>query len=504
MQANENVVTLSNSTPRSMDGTDAIPASSSIDPRQQVSLGVVSPDANSTIALASLLQRLFGPSLTFFSLVASTRFHGVVFAGLYPALGLVSALLVFILFRQAAINQFWRRGAVAGLVTHILGSWLMVIGLLMVFGVITGTLHLYSKPTVYTWVVVAPFLLLAQQLLIRAWLLRRTHVAENTRRAVIVGFNPLSLRLINEIGSNPSLSMQCVGIFDDRHPSRLVGATPEYLLGWLKDLPDYAKRERVHVIYITLPMVQHARIVELLDNLRDTTASIYFVPDPFAFDVIQGHIADINGLPAVAICESPFTGIDGMVKRAIDIGFASVALLLLLPVFGVIAFGVKRGSSGPVFFKQRRYGIDGQEIMVFKFRTMVVCEDGERITQARRDDPRVTPFGAFLRRTSLDELPQLINVLRGEMSLVGPRPHAVAHNEEYRKLIKGYMLRHKVRPGITGWAQVNGFRGETATLEKMRYRVEHDLDYLRNWSLLLDFKIICMTLWVLFRDRHAY
>ena len=179
-------------------------------------------------------------------------------------------------------------------------------------------------------------------------------------------------------------------------------------------------------------------------------------------------------------------------------------LLVIWPVMLLVALGVKLTSPGPVIFKQRRYGLDGQEIYVYKFRSMRVCEDGAIIQQAGRSDPRTTRFGAFIRRTSLDELPQFINVLQGRMSVVGPRPHAVAHNEQYRKLISGYMLRHKVKPGITGWAQVNGLRGETETLDKMRARVQYDIDYMRNWSLVFDLMIIGKTLLVVWRDQNAY
>ena len=194
---------------------------------------------------------------------------------------------------------------------------------------------------------------------------------------------------------------------------------------------------------------------------------------------------------------------NGVLKRASDIVFASVLIALLWPLMLAVALGVRMSSPGPIIFKQRRYGLYGERILVYKFRTMLVCEDGS-ITQAKRDDPRVTRIGRFLRRTSLDELPQLFNVLFGSMSLVGPRPHAVAHNEEYRKLIDGYMLRHKVRPGITGWAQVNGLRGETESLEKMTRRVEYDLHYLRNWSLALDISILLRTVRIVLRDRNAY
>ncbi len=203
------------------------------------------------------------------------------------------------------------------------------------------------------------------------------------------------------------------------------------------------------------------RVLDLLDELRDTTASIYYVPDVFVIDLIQSRTGDILGMPVVAMCETPFSGYRGVVKRLMDLCLSSVGLLLLLPFLVVVSILVKLSSPGPVIFKQRRYGLDGREIYIYKFRTMTVTEDGAQIRQATRNDQRVTAVGRVLRRFSIDELPQLINVIKGNMSLVGPRPHAVAHNEEYRKLIKGYMVRHKVLPGITGLAQINGCRGET-------------------------------------------
>jgi putative colanic acid biosynthesis UDP-glucose lipid carrier transferase len=220
--------------------------------------------------------------------------------------------------------------------------------------------------------------------------------------------------------------------------------------------------------------------------------------------LIQARSVEIEGVPVIALCESPFRGGRAFPKRATDIVFSSLLLVCVLPLMLVIAAAIKLTSPGPAMFKQRRYGLDGEEIMVHKFRTMTVTENGRRIKQATRDDPRVTAVGRFLRRTSLDELPQLLNVLSGSMSLVGPRPHAVAHNEQYRRLISGYMMRHKVAPGITGLAQVNGCRGETATLEDMKRRVAYDLEYLRNWSWLLDVKILVKTVGLLFRDERAY
>jgi putative colanic acid biosynthesis UDP-glucose lipid carrier transferase len=209
-------------------------------------------------------------------------------------------------------------------------------------------------------------------------------------------------------------------------------------------------------------------------------------------------------MPVISVCETPFRGFNGFAKRLSDVVFSLLILILIAPLLVGIAIAVKVTSPGPIIFKQRRYGLDGEEILVYKFRSMTVTEDGGSIQQATKNDARITPLGACLRKTSLDELPQFLNVLQGRMSIVGPRPHAVAHNEMYRKLIKGYMVRHKVKPGITGWAQVNGFRGETETLDKMQGRIDYDLDYLRHWSLRLDIHIILRTVRLVAKDSQAY
>jgi putative colanic acid biosynthesis UDP-glucose lipid carrier transferase len=300
------------------------------------------------------------------------------------------------------------------------------------------------------------------------------------------------------------LGTRLAGYFDDRGARRLQDLPAAENLGELAQVAEYARAQRVDVIYIALPMASQPRILRLLEDLRDTTASIYFVPDIFVSDLIQARVDSIGGIPVVAICESPFYGFNGFVKRASDLIFGTAILLLASPLMLAIAIGVKLSSPGPILFKQRRYGLDGRKIVVYKFRSMTVAEDGDVVRQATRNDSRVTRFGAFLRRTSLDELPQLINVLQGRMSVVGPRPHAVAHNEIYRKLIRGYMIRHKVRPGITGLAQVTGWRGETETVEKMKGRIEMDLAYLRSWSLLLDLEIMLKTLVVVLSRQNAY
>jgi putative colanic acid biosynthesis UDP-glucose lipid carrier transferase len=316
--------------------------------------------------------------------------------------------------------------------------------------------------------------------------------------------NDQGLALARRISGSPYVAAHLAGFFDDRAPERLVVTAKFPLLGKLNDLPRYVNEHRTDLIYLSLPMATQSRILHLLAELRDTTASIYFVPDTFVTDLVQGRVDFVEDVPVVAVCETPFSGVNGLIKRASDILFSLLILVAVSPLLLIIAAAVKLSSPGPVIFRQRRYGLNGEEIIVYKFRSMTVCEDGGNITQAHKDDQRITPLGAFLRKSSLDELPQFVNVLQGRMSIVGPRPHAVAHNELYRKLIRGYMVRHKVKPGITGWAQVNGFRGETETVEKMQNRIDCDLEYLRNWSLRLDVLIILKTVFVVFKGEHAY
>jgi len=272
----------------------------------------------------------------------------------------------------------------------------------------------------------------------------------------------------------------------------------------LDSLVRGAKNGAFDILYIALPTMARARITELVDRLADSTLSVYMVPDYFTSSLAHGKWSNLEDIPLISIYDTPFWGVDGWVKRIEDIVLSGLFLFAAAVPMLLIGVAIKLSSPGPVLFKQHRYGMNGKRISVWKFRSMHVCEDGEEVPQARKDDPRVTRFGTLLRRTSLDELPQLVNVLLGTMSIVGPRPHAVAHNELYRKRIKGYMLRYKVRPGITGWAQINGWRGETDDLYKMEKRVEYDLWYIRNWSLWLDFKIVLLTLLYGFTGKSVY
>ncbi len=382
-------------------------------------------------------------------------------------------------------------------------AWGAVVGALLFLGYATQTSEIFSRRVLLTWMLAAPVAVLMSQLLFRL-LMRRSKLIANGRSAVIVGAGELGDELAARIGEQNVVPVRLSGFFDDRNILRLPPATRSRLTGTLEELPDYVRENKINNIYITLPMVAQPRTMKLLDELQDTTASIYFVPDIGRFNLVRTHLDEVGDMPVIAVSDTPFTGANALIKRTFDILVASMLLLLLAPMLAAIAWGVRRSSPGPIIFRQRRYGLDGDEFWVYKFRTMSVCEDGPVLAQARRQDPRLTRFGAFLRKTSLDELPQLVNVLQGRMSIVGPRPHAVAHNELYRKLIKGYMLRHKVRPGITGWAQVHGFRGETETVDKMEARVRYDIEYIRNWSVAMDVRILLRTVGLVYRDRTAY
>ena len=386
----------------------------------------------------------------------------------------------------------------------VLGAWFTLALILGAFAYATDSLRYFEWPVLIGWGLLTPGLQLLAIAAGRAWLHWVAHRPSQRSPVVVVGAAALGAKVARALAADPQSGSQLLGFFDDRQGERVHPEALPRLLGRLDELPAEIARLGVREVYITLPLGSQPRIVQLLEKLQDTTASLYFVPDVFGISIIQGRLKDVHGVPVVGICETPFTGTHGLIKRLSDIVLASAILTLIAPLLLVLALGVKLSSPGPVIFKQRRNGLDGEEITVYKFRSMHTLDNGSHVPQATKGDARVTRFGAFIRRTSLDELPQFINVLQGRMSIVGPRPHAVAHNAEYRRLIKAYMVRHKVRPGITGWAQVNGLRGETETVEKMRERVEYDLEYLRNWSLALDLQIIVRTVRLVLFDRHAY
>ncbi|HZL95172.1 MAG TPA: undecaprenyl-phosphate glucose phosphotransferase [Vicinamibacterales bacterium] len=460
---------------------------------------------NLQLTLLTGLWGLLPPTVSTLVLLVSTKLLDVRLTGAYVALGLVSALLCWIVMAKDHPDQRSIPSSLLSETGRVLIEWFMVVATLLLIGYATKTSANFSRRALFLWAAVTPTILVAASMFIHQWVRRVTASASNARRAVIVGTSSSSLQLVRLIAARPELGLRVACVFDpDHHCAAELSSLPQpvEIRSDCRGVRSYVNTHRIDVVFIALP-VGTRRTEGILNSLRDTTASVYLIPDVSIVDLIQAHSEDIDGIPVIALCESPFRGVRGVLKRATDIVFASIILLLALPVMAVIAAAIKLTSRGAVIFKQHRYGLEGERITVYKFRTMTVMEDGP-IVQAQRNDPRVTPIGRFLRRTSLDELPQLINVLQGRMSLVGPRPHAIAHNEQYRKLIAGYMVRHKVPPGMTGLAQVNGCRGETATLEEMERRVAYDLEYLRHWCWLLDLKIIVKTCLLLLRDERAY
>lgn len=456
----------------------------------------------STIPAVSAFERLLDPLVTWGLLLLLTWMYDEPFTGYYLAMLIITFFISSYVYHRNFIFRHKYNGEMMGYSRDIFIFWGIIVANLLVINYVANLSHHFSQQVVLTWFIATPFVLLLSHILLHriAYRLRKNG---EVRTAIIVGTNDTSLSLVQRSAVTPELLIDILGYFDERSGFRVhEGFGPR--LGDIDKLADYVREHNIKMVFISLPMSAQPRIREIVDKLYDSTASTYFLLNTHIFDLMQTRSNGLKDIPMVPLCETPFIGLDNVLKNVSDFVLALLLLILLSPLMLGIALAVKLTSPGPAFFKQRRYGLNGEEIIVYKFRSMTVSEDGAHIEQAQKNDPRLTKLGALLRRTSLDELPQFINVLQGRMSIVGPRPHAVAHNELYRKLIQGYMLRHKVKPGITGWAQVNGFRGETEVVGKMQSRINYDLDYLQNWSIWLDLWIIMRTVWVVLRRNNAH
>jgi putative colanic acid biosynthesis UDP-glucose lipid carrier transferase len=456
------------------------------------------------VGMTILLRWILPPFVVMLVLRLSMAVYDVELSDPYVALMIIAGLLAFILFPRRSENEFYLAESFWGRAISTMLSWIGLFAILLFLAYATKYSETFSRRVLLTWFVVAPLLILGGRIYLASVMSRLMISSKSKRHAVIAGVNTIAMSLAEKVAENPNFGMVTEGFFEDRSRERLGVGIELPILGQLTELPNYVRKHKTDIIFIAMPIKNVQRVTELLDELHDTTASIYFVPDVLVFDLIQSRTVDIKGIPAISLCETPFYGFRGVAKRISDLVIALIAIVLTSPIVLVAVILIKATSRGSVVFKQRRYGLDGREIVVYKFRTMTVSEDDTEVKQATRDDRRLTPIGGFLRRYSIDELPQLINVLQGRMSIVGPRPHAVVHNEEYRKVIKGYMVRHKVAPGITGLAQISGYRGETETVEKMQRRIELDLEYLRHWTLALDIRLIFKTIAILFSDKTAY
>ncbi len=417
----------------------------------------------------------------------------------------IGCLVTLNVFQLAGLYQFQHLTNLVEQARRLLVAWPLVIGSLLMLGFAAGLLDEVSRAWVAMWLLFGFVGLAAARALGRLQILRWYQAGRLTLNIAVIGAGEHGRRFIEHLRQQER-HVNIIGLFDDRRdriPDFIAGFP---VLGTVDDLLLFARRYRIDQVVVALPWGAEDRLLNWLKKLKTLPADIRLCPDVIGFHLPHRGVSHIAGVPMLNVFEKPIAGWDSVVKAVEDRVLASLILLMIMPVMLVVAAAIKVTSPGPVFFKQKRYGFNNEIIEVYKFRSMHVdrCSTDATVAQATKDDDRITPLGRILRKTSLDELPQFINVVRGEMSIVGPRPHAVAHNEQYAKLIDEYLARHKVKPGITGWAQVNGLRGETDTLDKMERRVQYDLHYIENWSLAFDIRIILMTLLVGFTHPNAY
>ncbi len=449
------------------------------------------------------------PALDACALIASLGTCGYAEKGVLDEsvmlMGFVSTIVFLIVGRLVGLHRASHIDNVDDEIAAVAMSWMTTLLILFALIFVTKSSEWYSRKVIVAWIVLTPAMIGVCRMSMRILQqgLRRRGIG--LRRVAIAGLNDLGRQVEKNLSGDTGLTWQLIGYYDDRQSSREEDpALQRNLQGNWDQMVSDAQAGKIDTVLITLPMRAEERIRGVLDRLSDSTVSVYVIPDFFVFELLHSSWRTIGGLPVVSIYENPLRGIDGIGKRVMDIALACVGLCVVAIPMLLIAIAIKLTSPGKIFFRQRRYGLGGKEILVWKFRSMRTSDNGPHVKQATKGDSRITPLGSILRRTSLDELPQLFNVLEGSMSLVGPRPHASAHNELYRGQIRGYMLRHKVKPGITGLAQVCGCRGETDTLDKMERRVELDHRYIRDWSLWLDLRILLRTLAVAWRQPEAY
>ena len=421
-----------------------------------------------------------------------------------------NCLLAIWMFPAFGIYQSWRGKRLLDLFARVVFAWLAVecAGVLLGFSVHRA--DSLSRLWLAWWALATVVLLVVSKALVYAVLKGLRREGYNQRAVAVAGDEQYGRFLIEQMQSHPEAGFRPVLLFDEDagvgpHAARAAELDGVPVERDLQGLIGQVREGGIRELWLAMPISKERTIHRIVMDLRDEFVNIRFIPDVRSLTLFSQPIVDLIGVPAINLAASPITDLRVLPKLVFDRLFAAAVLLALSPLLVAIALAVKLSSPGPVFFRQRRKGLDGNEFEIYKFRSMKVhAETAGKVTQARRDDPRITRVGAFLRRTSLDELPQFINVLKGEMSVVGPRPHAIEHDDIYKDLVRGYMQRYRIKPGITGWAQVNGFRGETDRVEKMRDRVRFDLHYMQNWSFALDLKIVAMTMWKGFAGQNAY
>jgi len=454
----------------------------------------------------AVLYRLLDAFLILCALLTYSTIFGQDLSKDWLIAGLLAAASFAFMAESIDLYRSWRVDSYFQMFALTAFAWSIACALLVLIAYFSKSGESYSRLIIGFWFVSTLLVLGGWRYLLRRALFYIRSRDHNTRSAAIIGLTDTGVKLARDLTAEPQLGIRLKGFYrvpdTDECEQSLSALGP--LLGDVEAAVAAAKLGELDQIYIALPMREELRIAEILQAFADTTATVHILPNFLVYNLLHARWHQVGSSNLLSVYDTPIEGVNSWLKRLEDLVLSSVILTLISPLLLLIAVGIKLTSPGPVIFKQHRYGLDGRSIKVWKFRSMTSQDNGDKVVQATRNDARITPFGGFLRRTSLDELPQFFNVLQGRMSIVGPRPHAVAHNEEYRALVDGYMLRHKVKPGITGWAQVNGWRGETDTLDKMHKRVEHDLHYIRHWSIWLDLRIVFMTVFKGFVGSNAY
>jgi putative colanic acid biosynthesis UDP-glucose lipid carrier transferase len=423
----------------------------------------------------------------------------------YRSLILFAVFCVILTFPLFNLYSSWRGQSLNKQARAITLAWFTVVLLMIVILFGFKVSSEYSRLWLTYWMISGLLFLLTFRMSVYGFLQYQRLKGRNFRRVVIVGAGKLGQKLVSQIDESPWTGFKIEGLFDDNKTLHGTSVGGYIVRGAIDEVETFASKNDIDEVWIALPLRSEKRVKDLLFALRHMTLNIKLIPDIFGFSLLNHSMTEIAGLPAVNLSDTPMGGGNLLIKALEDRVLGALIFVLAFPVMLLIAISIMLTTKDPVIFKQKRHGWDGKVINVYKFRTMKAHkEDGDIVTQAVENDDRVTAIGRFLRRTSLDELPQFYNVLQGRMSIVGPRPHAVQHNELYKDQVDKYMLRHMVKPGITGWAQVNGLRGETNTLDKMKKRVAYDLYYIENWSLWFDLKIIFLTLIKGFVNSNAH
>jgi putative colanic acid biosysnthesis UDP-glucose lipid carrier transferase len=412
--------------------------------------------------------------------------------------------LAFLLFPQLELYGSWRGRSMPDMFVRIGASWALVLLIGLFFSFLIHHVGHVSRLWMFYWYASGVTLLVAYRSAVYLGLRFLRAKGLNNKRVVIVGYGSTGQEMHKRALHQDWSGYDVMAVHAAPEDAGKIVDPSIVRIRDMQEIPEYVVANHIHEIWITLPLMASPKLQELQYLLRNTLVDIRWVPDILGLQMLSNKMGNFLGLPVVDLNQPISSGLNGIIKDIFDRAFAIVVLILLLPLFATLAVLIKRSSPGPVFFRQPRLGLNGRKFNVYKFRTMKVHQEQNGVTQATKNDSRLTSIGGFLRRTSLDELPQFINVLLGDMSVVGPRPHALQHNEMYKDLLEMYMLRHRVKPGITGWAQIHGHRGETDTVDKMATRVQFDLHYIQHWSLWMDIRIIVWTAFKGWTGKNAY